>query len=133
MMAGGAAVVVEVNAVADRGRDEPQHRRAVVANGVAIVRDFVADAEINPEPGPQTLDSAGDAMPGQDFVESGEQARSESTDMSIEARFTIGSDSGQSGGDRYRMAVIRAAVLAIPLGHEVRHDIAAAAEHAQGV
>jgi hypothetical protein len=49
MMERRPAVVVEVDAVLDRRRDEAQHLFALMLQGVAVTADAFADAKIDEE------------------------------------------------------------------------------------
>jgi hypothetical protein len=69
VMAGGAAVIVKIDAVPSRGGDESQHRFALVAHGLAVTADWLRRAEIDVESRSQSLHAGGDAVTGEKGVQ----------------------------------------------------------------
>src|SRR5213082_1392384 len=65
VMAGGATVVVEIDAVRDRSADEAKHPVALMADDVAVAARGAGDAEIDAEAGTEALQLGGDAMAGE--------------------------------------------------------------------
>lgn len=131
VVTGRAAVIVQVDAVGDRRPDEAEHLRALVLHCVAVARHGACDAEINAEARPQPLDVGWDAMTLENRVEARVESIGDLEDMLVEAGLLIGGDGGQAGGDCHRVAVVRAAMLAVSQWHEAVHDVAAASEYAE--
>ena len=83
---------------------------------VAIAANLVGDAKIDSEAGDQSLHAARNLPTGQDVVQTGKQARSQRVDVVVETGLAISGDGGEARGDRERVPVVCAAVLAISLG-----------------
>src|SRR5437588_12962964 len=110
-MAGGAAVVVEIDAVLDGGLDEAQHLRALMRHDIAIVVEGTGDAEVDAEAGAETLHLGVDAVTGEEPGEAVVQEIGDSVDVTVEARPAIRPDGCQGRGDDDRMTVIGPRVL----------------------
>jgi hypothetical protein len=133
MMARSTSVVMKVNALLDRSGNEAEHRLPVVPLCGGKIAYLVFDVKVDAESSAQPLYACHYAMPRENIVQPAVQHFRDAMDVIVESRSTICGHRSQCGSHRYRMAVIRAAVLARTLGHQSLHDLSPAPEHAQRI
>src|SRR5438874_1849442 len=109
MVAGGAAVVMKIDAVGDGRLDEAQHLVALMVERFAIIPGRLAHAEVDAEARAERFYAGNDAVLLEHAVKPGAQLVGHGEDLIIETGLAVRSHSRQSRRHHHGMTVISAA------------------------
>src|SRR5690606_3498841 len=93
----------------------------------------VLDAKVDSEPSTEPEHLPVDSPVAEDAVHAPIKPLGNFEDMRIKGGFPVSSNGCQRRRDHYRMPVVGAAMLAVSLWHQTRHDVRATAKHAQRI